>query len=154
MQFRAQSPVPTQVHTQSSIAVTPTRHPHAPELVPLKNEIIEQESELELQEEDILDTARNCFETREFLRAAQLLQACKSSKARFIRIYSQFIVSFPIRLIIGSFKHTLHKASERKAQREWHKLDSRSMNVESFDIFLSSARQSTPTTCCGESFAK
>ena len=51
------------------------------------------EADLEYQEADNLATARACFESREFLRAKFLLENCRSSKARFLSIYSQFLVS-------------------------------------------------------------
>ncbi|KAG6820746.1 hypothetical protein H0H93_012392 [Arthromyces matolae] len=63
------------------------------------------ESDLETQEDDLLVTARACVNAKEFKRAIHMLRDCKSSKARFLSIYSQFI------------------ASEKQAQRDWHKLD-------------------------------
>ena len=52
------------------------------------------ETDLEYQEEDVLMTARACFEAREFMRVVQLLKGCRSAKARFLSIYSEFIVSW------------------------------------------------------------
>jgi anaphase-promoting complex subunit 8 len=50
------------------------------------------EIEREARDEDTLATARACVEAREFLRAVHILRECKSSKARFLTIYSQFMV--------------------------------------------------------------
>jgi anaphase-promoting complex subunit 8 len=88
-----QSPVPTQPLTQISIPITPARHPHAPSLQAQPEDVRAMETDLEYQEADNLVTARACFEAREFLRAKFLLENCRSSKARFLSVYSQFIVS-------------------------------------------------------------
>jgi len=88
-----ESPVPTQPLTQASIPITPARHPHAPLLQTQSGDIRAMEIDLESQEEDILVNARACFQAREFRRAVHVLQGCRSSKARFLSIYSQFIVS-------------------------------------------------------------
>jgi anaphase-promoting complex subunit 8 len=53
-----------------------------------------QELEWEVQDEDVLATARACVGTREFLRAVHLLRERKSAKARFLSLYSQFLVSW------------------------------------------------------------
>jgi anaphase-promoting complex subunit 8 len=100
--FIDQSPMPT---TQPAPSMTPARHPHAPQinLVPENAQV--SEKILENEEADALHAARTSFEAREFYHATHLLQDCRSAKAKFLRIYSQFI------------------ASEKKAQRDWHKLD-------------------------------
>lgn len=90
------SPGLTQVPTQPTIPITPARHPHAPLLQSQPEDVRAMESELEYQEDDIFVTARACLESREFLRAVHLLRECKSSKARFLSIYCQFIVSLVI----------------------------------------------------------
>lgn len=101
-----QSPVvPPQPLSQAPIPITPARHPHAPSLHIQPEDVRAMEADLEYQEADNLATARACFESREFLRAKFLLESCRSSKACFLSIYSQFI------------------ASEKRAQRDWHKLD-------------------------------
>ena len=51
------------------------------------------ESILEVEEEDVLQAARACFETRNFPHVIHLLRDCKSSKATFLSIYCKFIVS-------------------------------------------------------------
>ncbi|KAF8743980.1 hypothetical protein AX14_013382 [Amanita brunnescens Koide BX004] len=63
------------------------------------------ELDLESQEEDVLVAARACMDAREFSRAIHLLRECRSTKSRFLSTYCQFI------------------ASEKGAQRDWHKLD-------------------------------
>ena len=45
------------------------------------------------EEEDILSAARARMEAREFKRVSTILKGCQSTKARFLNIYSQFIVS-------------------------------------------------------------
>ena len=85
--------MPTQVATQPAPSMTPARHPHAPPINPVSENTQESEKILENEEEDALQAARASFEAREFYHATHLLQDCKSAKARFLRIYSQFIVS-------------------------------------------------------------
>ena len=83
----------TQVATQPAHSITPVRHPHAPQINPVSENARHLEKILENEEEDALQAARASFEAREFYHATHLLQDCKSAKARFLRIYSQFIVS-------------------------------------------------------------
>lgn len=97
--------MPTQVATQPAMSMSPARHPHAPQVNPVSENAQVSEKNLENEEEDALQAARASFEAREFYHATHLLQDCRSAKAKFLRIYSQFI------------------ASEKKAQRDWHKLD-------------------------------
>ncbi|TFK44754.1 hypothetical protein BDQ12DRAFT_641682 [Crucibulum laeve] len=103
--FTEESPAPTQILTQSSIPVTPARHPHAPELLSRTDPLHATELELQHQEADSLLTARTCLEAREFVRVTHILKGCKSAKARFLTIYCRFL------------------ASEKRAQADWHKLD-------------------------------
>ena len=83
----------TQVATQPAPPMTPARHPHALQIHPALENAQDLEKNLENEEEDALQAARASFEAREFYHATHLLQDCKSAKARFLRIYSQFIVS-------------------------------------------------------------
>ena len=85
--------MPSQVATQPALSMTPARHPHAPQVNPVSESAQDLEKILENEEEDALQAARASFEAREFYHATHLLQDCKSAKARFLRIYSQFIVS-------------------------------------------------------------
>jgi len=87
------SPAPTQPLTQASVPITPARHPHAPSLYVQPEDVRTMEVDLEYQEGDVLVTARACFEAGEFMRVIHLLRGCRSSKARFLSIYSHFIVS-------------------------------------------------------------
>lgn len=73
--------------------MTPVRHPHAPQIIPVSENVQDSENILENEEEDALQAARASFEAREFYHVIHLLQDCKSAKASFLRIYSQFIVS-------------------------------------------------------------
>ncbi|KDR75845.1 hypothetical protein GALMADRAFT_97777 [Galerina marginata CBS 339.88] len=104
--FADRSPLPTQLVTQ----ITSNSVTAGPNLIPLQIDAISEDTilleiSLAKEEEDSLLAARSCFEAREFYRATHLLKECKSSKAKFLRLYCQFI------------------ASEKKAQRDWHKLD-------------------------------
>lgn len=85
--------MPTQVATQPALSMTPARHPHAPQINPASDNAQVSENILENEEQDALQAARASFEAREFYHATHLLQDCKSAKAKFLRIYSQFIVS-------------------------------------------------------------
>jgi anaphase-promoting complex subunit 8 len=58
---------------------------------------------LEAQDSDVLTTAKACVQAREFLRAVHLLRECKSSKARFLSIYSQFMVCWALNDIFDMF---------------------------------------------------
>jgi anaphase-promoting complex subunit 8 len=73
--------------------MSPARHPHAPQVNPVSENAQVSEKNLENEEEDALQAARASFEAREFYHATHLLQDCRSAKAKFLRIYSQFIVS-------------------------------------------------------------
>jgi anaphase-promoting complex subunit 8 len=124
LSFTEQSPVPTQqVSQNASIPITSVRHPHAPRLQSQPEDIRAMELDLEWRDEDTLTTARTCVEAREFLRAVHLLRDCSSPKARFLSIYSQFIVSQVI-CFASHLSNRKQKASEKKALRDWHKLDS------------------------------
>jgi hypothetical protein len=46
----------------------------------------------ELIEEDMLRTARGYFTSKEYARAASALDSCTTPKARFLCLYSQFLV--------------------------------------------------------------
>ena len=82
--------MPTQVATQPTVSMTPARHPHASHIS--ENAGV-SENILESEEDDVLLAARTSFEAREFYHTIHLLQDCRSAKAKFLRIYSQFIVS-------------------------------------------------------------
>lgn len=73
---------------------------------PQPDHIVAKERELEDAEQDLLANARVIMEAREIIRVEPLLQDCQSAKARFLAIYSLFLVT------------------EKRAKREWHNLDS------------------------------
>ncbi|KAF9450423.1 TPR-like protein [Macrolepiota fuliginosa MF-IS2] len=101
------SPLSVQATTQNSElpAVTPSHHPDAPKLYEHPADARVLENELEDKDIDLLDAARAFIESREFSRAIHVLKDGRSAKARFVRVYSTFM------------------ASEKKAMRDWHKLD-------------------------------
>ncbi|KAJ8521998.1 hypothetical protein ONZ45_g1346 [Pleurotus djamor] len=72
---------------------------------PPSSEELLREQRLELQEQDLIYTARSIFDQRELSRAVQLLEGCQSSKALFLKVYFKFM------------------ASEKESLRDWHKLD-------------------------------
>lgn len=125
LSFANPSPAPV---TVLGVPATPEVQEYVPNLHIKSDSGHPDESLWETGDEDALATARSCLYSREFLRAAHLLRDRKSSKARFVRIYSQYLVSYVYdlsnpRLII------VKKASEKKALRDWHKLDSQSLGV-------------------------
>lgn len=68
-------------------------HAHAPRAQPVSETIRLQELELETREADFLITALKCFEHREFPRVVYWLHECRSAKALFLSVYSQYMVS-------------------------------------------------------------
>ncbi|TFK54436.1 TPR-like protein [Heliocybe sulcata] len=82
-------------------------HPDAPTYQPLPDEVVEQERAWEAEDEDMLIAAQAYYDSREFMRACDVLENCRSSRARFLYIYSRFMFT------------------EKKAERDWHKLDKR-----------------------------
>ena len=92
MQSQEQSQVTTQPATQPSLLSTTSRRDYAPQPQPLPDDVRAWEHEMETQEDDLIASARACMESREFLRAVHVLHECKSSKARFLSLYNQFMV--------------------------------------------------------------
>lgn len=84
-----QSLIPTQI---LDVPPAPTRHPHAPLLQTQPEEVRVLELEFEAQEADLLFSARTFIETRDPMRAIHVLHQCRSAKAQFLSLYSQFIV--------------------------------------------------------------
>lgn len=95
-----QSLVPTQV---SDVAPTTARHPHAPALQTQPEDERALDLEFETQEDDLLFSARTFIESREPMRAIHVLRQCRSSKAHFLSLYSQFIVSLVPPMISSSY---------------------------------------------------
>ncbi|KIK63088.1 hypothetical protein GYMLUDRAFT_41400 [Collybiopsis luxurians FD-317 M1] len=100
MSFVDQSPNLTPILPQLSSQPS-ARHPHAPSLVSFHHE----PNELDIQDEDALTSARICFEAKEFSRVSALVAECVGPAAKFMSIYSRFLVS------------------EHSANLEWHKYD-------------------------------
>ncbi|XP_006461139.1 hypothetical protein AGABI2DRAFT_221677 [Agaricus bisporus var. bisporus H97] len=101
----APSPLPAQgvrhnpTHSGGTIVThVPSSHGHTGDLQT-------SEKELEEQDADMLNAAHSFIESKEFARAIHVLQGARSGKASFIRVYSKFM------------------ANEKKAVRDWHKLD-------------------------------
>ncbi|KAI0070177.1 TPR-like protein [Panus rudis PR-1116 ss-1] len=80
-------------------------NPDAPELRSQPPEVREREMELESIEADYIAAARSMFDAKEFTRVAYWLRDCQSSKAIFMRVYSEYM------------------ASEKNALREWYRMD-------------------------------
>ncbi|KAL6305062.1 hypothetical protein BKA93DRAFT_246990 [Sparassis latifolia] len=88
-----------------SSTTTQSRHSLAPPLYAQPPEVRQQELEWEAEEDDAIATARTYIEAREFRRAMHWLRECKSAKARFLSVYSQYMFA------------------EKQALRDWYKLD-------------------------------
>ena len=71
-------------------------HPHAPRLKPVPESVRLREIELEAREADFLATAQRCFEHREFPRVVYWLHECRSAKALFLSVYSQYLVTISL----------------------------------------------------------
>ncbi|KAJ7218008.1 hypothetical protein GGX14DRAFT_439216 [Mycena pura] len=97
-----QSLEPTQI---SDTVPVLARHPQAPPLQRQPDNVLALELEIEMQEEDLLFSSRSFLESRDPMRAIHVLRHCRSAKAQFLSLYSQFI------------------ATENRALRSWHKLD-------------------------------
>ncbi|KAH9929513.1 TPR-like protein [Epithele typhae] len=68
-------------------------------------ETLRREAEWEAQDADHLAMAKTFLDAKEYSRVVHWLEPCQSSKAVFLRVYSQYL------------------ESEKKAQREWYRLD-------------------------------
>lgn len=75
----------------------------------------------EIEESDILQTAHCFMQSKEFARANQILSNCQSGKGQFMRVYCQYLVC----LSTSIYRRCLNteQLAEKKAIREWHKLD-------------------------------
>ncbi|KAI0699551.1 hypothetical protein BC835DRAFT_1412536 [Cytidiella melzeri] len=81
------------------------KHPHAPTLRPLSEELIEREKQLQALEADDLMACKAFMDNKQYIRAVPRLRNAKSAKAVFMKAYSQFIVS------------------EKNSMTNWYKLD-------------------------------
>lgn len=71
-------------------------HRHAPKMQQIPKHVRLRELELEIREGDFLATAQKCFEHREFKRAVYWLHECRSAKALFLSVYSQYMVLYDL----------------------------------------------------------
>jgi hypothetical protein len=71
-------------------------HRHAPKLQRTPDHVRLRELEFEMREGDFLATAQKCFEHREFKRAVYWLHECRSAKALFLSVYSQYMVLYDL----------------------------------------------------------
>jgi len=71
-------------------------HRNAPKLQRVPDHDRLRELELEMREGDFLATAQKCFEHREFKRAVYWLHECRSAKALFLSVYSQYMVLYDL----------------------------------------------------------
>ena len=71
-------------------------HRHAPKLQRIPEHVRLRELELEMCEGDFLVTAQKCFEHREFKRTVYWLHECRSAKALFLSVYSQYMVLYDL----------------------------------------------------------
>ena len=69
------------------------KHPSAPSLQPQSLEELAQEAQLQTIDEDYIASARALIDAKEYTRAVHWLKDCKSSKAIFLSVYSQYMVS-------------------------------------------------------------
>lgn len=93
LHFQNNTQAPTAQSGQTAPLIPELRHPHAPPLHSQPPEVLQQELEWETQDQDLLIAARAFFEAKEFVRAAHWLRSCQSSKARFLSIYSEYMVN-------------------------------------------------------------
>lgn len=55
-------------------------------------EVRQREAELEAEDADHIAMARTFMDSKEYLRVIHWLRPCRSAKATFLRVYSQFLV--------------------------------------------------------------
>ena len=81
-------------HEGSSDPASPyhPRHPDAPSLHTPPVEVLRQEAEWEAQDADHLAMAKTLLDAKEYVRVVHWLEPCRSSKAAFLRTYSQYLV--------------------------------------------------------------
>ena len=91
LSFVAQTPAPADV--SDAAPHFDVRHPDAPPIQGQSPDVLQQEAEWEAQEADYLVMAKTFLEAKEFLRVIHWLKPCRSSKATFLRTYSQYLVN-------------------------------------------------------------
>ena len=93
--FTSQTPmVGVQTTTEAAPAsIYPLKHPHAPSLAPQSPDEVARQAQLEALDEDYIASAKSLIDAKEYTRAVHWLRECKSSKALFLSVYSQYMVS-------------------------------------------------------------
>jgi hypothetical protein len=67
--------------------------PFAPHLVTSQHRMtLDDEMELELEEEGVILAAKALFDMREYNRVSKQVVGCQSAKARFLGLYSRYLV--------------------------------------------------------------
>ncbi|KAI0630266.1 TPR-like protein [Trametes polyzona] len=102
--FAAQTPAPLASEPINPFAAL-SHQPHAPTLQGQTPEARQREAELEAEDADYIAMAKTFMDSKEFLRVIHWLRHCRSAKATFLRVYSQFL------------------ESEKNALREWYRLE-------------------------------
>ena len=91
LSFVAQTPAHPSV--QDAAEQSQVRHPVAPPFPGLSTDVSHQEAEWEAHDADYLAMAKTFLEAKEFMRVIHWLKPCRSSKAIFLRVYSQYLVN-------------------------------------------------------------
>ncbi len=97
--FAVDASAPVLTDAQPSTSVFPPRHEHAPQIQQQPPEVRAREIQLEALDEDNITTARALMDAKEFTRAVHWVKDCRSAKAIFLSVYSQYLV---IRTIYAS----------------------------------------------------
>lgn len=58
-------------------------------------EVRQREAEWEAEDADHIAMAKTFMDSKEYLRVIHWLRPCRSAKATFLRVYSQFLVIVP-----------------------------------------------------------
>lgn len=61
--------------------------------ISMDSSMTQESTNLDLVEYDKFLLSKSYFDVKEFDRAAYFLESCKSSKCRFLKIYSKYLVS-------------------------------------------------------------
>ncbi|KAI0819986.1 TPR-like protein [Trametes gibbosa] len=102
--FVVQTPAPLQPEPRIPFAAL-SHQPYASMLQGRTAELRQREAELETEDADHIAMAKTFMDSKEYLRVIHWLRPCRSAKATFLRVYSQFL------------------ESEKNAMREWYKLE-------------------------------
>ncbi|KAI0663596.1 TPR-like protein [Cubamyces menziesii] len=102
--FSMQTPAPI---THEPVHTFPLQPPLGdPSMLPVQPpEVLQQEAIWEAEDADQIAMAKAFMDSKEYLRVIHWLRPCKSAKAAFLRVYSQYL------------------EAEKEALREWYKLE-------------------------------